>query len=199
MILKFDHISYIASKSCKKSILQDKGIPSFAEESLINIDSKLALMKNPQSNHDLYFFAENYPVEYIFYDKIERKSSILFDEDIVYAHYCNKEKTIEFFKCIFGDNVCTEEKTLKINMKGVLDKRDYYLVLKEKEEYFETYVDDGGYGVIAIVCNTFDCNFPSDVIYTKGETLNVNNRQLEISFLKSHCVDIIFEIIKIKR
>ena len=70
MIIKFDHISYVAAKSEIGNILKDKGEPKFKEIGLKNIDVKYPLMKNPQPDHDLYFYDCDIPTEYIFYNQV---------------------------------------------------------------------------------------------------------------------------------
>ena len=90
MIIKFDHISFVCSRINKEQILKNKGEPLFKEISLKNLEIKKILMHVPQDDHDLYFYEEDYPTEYIFYDSVNEQSGIKLVDNIVYAKYLNK-------------------------------------------------------------------------------------------------------------
>lgn len=198
MIVKFDHISFVESRKEKDKILRDKGVPLFVEQSLKNLSIKNELMQVVQSNHDLYFYGDDYPTEYIFYDEVERHGNIKLEEEVLYGHYSNKKLALEFLKGIFGSKVAEDVEAIRCNMKGILDKRDYMLILEKSDNSTEAYIDNGGYGVAALISNTLFSKKPADGICTPTEVLNVNGKNLEICFTKSDSTDIIFEIIRIK-
>lgn len=146
MIVKFDHISYVDLRKNKRLILEEKGAPVFREELLYNLDIKKSLMRIPQDNHDLYFYEEGYPTEYLFYDEVKKQSQIQLIDDTIYGHYFDKERAIDFLKGIFGNKVIENEGIITCNMKGILDKRDYILILEKCSEVIDSRLDDGGYG-----------------------------------------------------
>ena len=151
MIVKFDHISFVESRKEKDKILRDKGVPLFVEQSLKNLSIKNELMQVVQSNHDLYFYGDDYPTEYIFYDEVERHGNIKLEEEVLYGHYSNKKLALEFLKGIFGSKVAEDVEAIRCNMKGILDKRDYMLILEKSDNSTEAYIDNGGYGVAELV------------------------------------------------
>lgn len=200
MIVKFDHISYIELRENKEILLQEKGTPVFKEELLRNLDIKKSLMRIPQENHDLYFYEGDYPIEYLFYDEVKKQSQIQLIDRTVYGHYSDKESAISFLKGIFGNKVIENAETIMCNMKGILDKRDYILILEKASEEINVCLDDAGYGGggIALVSNSRFTVKPVDGICTSTEELKVNEKKLEICFTKSDSTDVIFEIIRIK-
>lgn len=105
-------------------------------------------MYTPQDDHDLYFYEEDYPTEYIFYDSVNKQSGINLVDNTVYAKYLNKQRAIDFLKGIFGNKVIEENDKLVCNMKGILDKKDYILVLERTIEPMATYLDNSGYGIV---------------------------------------------------
>lgn len=197
MIIKFDHISFIGSRINKEKILKDKGEALFKEIRLKNLDIKKNLMYVPQIDHDLYFYDGNYPTEYIFYDTVEVNSKIELIDNTVYGKYTNKQGALEFLKGIFGNKVTEKNNILSCNMKGILDKRDYMLVLSNSDENIDAHLDDEGYGVITLINSARFSNVPIDGICTDTEILEVNGKQLEICFTKSASTNIIFEMIKV--
>lgn len=200
MIVKFDHISYVDLRKNKRLILEEKGAPVFREELLYNLDIKKSLMRIPQDNHDLYFYEEGYPTEYLFYDEVKKQSQIQLIDDTIYGHYFDKERAIDFLKGIFGNKVIENEGIITCNMKGILDKRDYILILEKCSEVIDSRLDDGGYGGggIALVSSSRFAVEPVDGLCTSAEELKVNGKNLEICFTKSASTDVIFEIIRIK-
>lgn len=201
MIVKFDHISFIGAREEKNEILRDKGMPVFKEEALTNLATKKKLMRWQQTDHDLYFFKGDYPVEYIFYNNVKKQDheQIRLINNTIYGHYSGKKKAIEFLKGIFGNRVVEEDAIIKCNMKGILDKRDYNLVLEATEMPIEAYLDNSGYGVAAVIGNSELMKISNDGVCTKPGILKVNGKDLEIRFMSSRYTDIIFEIIRIIR
>lgn len=108
VIIKFDHVSFVCARSDKNKILMNKGEPSFKEIGLKNLKIKKPLMHMAQQDHDLYFFEDGYPTEYIFYDAVNSQSRIELVNNVLYGKYMNKQKAIDFLKGIFGEKV-TEE------------------------------------------------------------------------------------------
>ncbi len=198
MIIKFDHISFVCSRINKEQILKNKGEPLFKEISLKNLEIKKILMHVPQDDHDLYFYEEDYPTEYIFYDSVNEQSGIKLVDNIVYAKYLNKQRAIEFLIGIFGNKVIEENDKIVCNMKGILDKKDYILVLERTIEPMATYLDNSGYGIVTLINNSQFSKIPIDGICTESEVLKVNGKELEICFTKADSTNIIFEMIKVK-
>lgn len=200
MIIKFDHISFIDERYKKEVILKKLGNPLFFELSLKNLENKKKLMRNPQDNHDLYFFDIGYPVEYIFYDTVAKHGSIELKNNVVYGKYTSLSMAKKYLETIFGDKIIVKNGVIECNMRGILDKQDYLLILEKSEDNnVIPYVDDGGFGVIALLVNNEYSKAPEDGICTRYESLTVNNKDLEICFTRSNSVNIIFEMIKIHR
>lgn len=200
MIIKFDHITFIAERKEKEAILKKLEKPLFSELSLKNLESKKKLMRNPQNDHDLYFFDAGYPTEYIFYDIVEKHGAIELKNNVIYGKYTNYNIAKKYLEGIFGDRITVNNGTIVCNMRGVLDKQDYFLVLeKTGEDNIVPYVDDGGFGVIALLMNNKYSKAPEDGICTKYESLVVNNKELELCFTRTPSVNIIFEMIKISQ
>ncbi len=197
MVIKFDHISYVLDKRKKQDVLNSLGEPVFSEIDLENISIKKQLMHSFFDSHDLYFFEGDYPTEYIFYDEVNGVSTIQKEDNVIYGSYSDIEQAKAFLTALFGKKVSEDGELLKCNMKGVLDSRDYPLVLEYSDNLAEPYLDDEGYGIVTVLVNSEPKSFPDGCIYTQKEALVVNGKQLEICFAKSLYTNIIFEIIKI--
>lgn len=197
MIVKFDHISYICDRRQKQELLADKGIPNFEERNLQNLHIKKALMGKWQSTHDLYFYEGGFPTEYIFYDTVHQKSKVRVDENKIYGQYADKEKALDFLRGIFGKQVQEYGSEIICNMKGVLDKRDYILVLQNTDGGCQAFLDDSGYGIPALIVSSSFSKQPLDGICTEAERITVNGRNMEICFTKSDATNIILEMITI--
>ncbi|MCR5688482.1 MAG: hypothetical protein K6G58_10735 [Lachnospiraceae bacterium] len=197
MIVKFDHITYVAPRQEKDSILRGLPEPDFFEEGLRNLEGKLGLMKNPADDHDLYFFGSGYPTEYIFYDKVGEQSLIKLEDGTVFGRYSDREGAKDFLEGVLGCSVTEEDGKLVCSMKGVLDRNDYPLILTEASDGFTAYADDCGYGVPALIVN--DGHTVRNRTCTEGERLTVGGKELEICFASSPVCDIIFELIKVKK
>lgn len=197
MIVKFDHISFIAERGCKDSLLSGSGEPVFEEINLKNISIKEDLMRRPQPDHDLYFYDDDIPVEYIFYDEVVEQGKIKIQDGKIYG-LCNDLIIAgEYLKSLFGEkSVCTRENEIICSMKGILDKKEYILVLESSSEDVFPYLDDGGYGVIALIVNK-DYDASVDWIITDQERVTVNSRDLDIRFMRSASTNVIFELIRV--
>ena len=189
VIIKFDHVSFVCARSDKNKVLMNKGEPSFKEIGLKNLKIKKSLMHMAQQDHDLYFFEDGYPTEYIFYDAVNSQSRIELVDNVLYGKYMNKQKAIDFLKGIFGEKVTEEGDNIVCNMRGIIDKNDYMLI---------PWLDDSGYGIVTLVNNVRFTKKPVDGICTDYEVLKVNGKELEICFTKSNSTNIIFEIIKVR-
>lgn len=196
MILKFDHISYIGLRKEKDAIVKKITNPLFTENALFNLNIKKTLMKKYQEDHDLIFDNGVYPTEYIFYDEVNNQSRISLTEGIVYGAYSNKINAVTFLRTIFGNKVEEEDGCIKCNMKGILDKRDYLLVLDYTDSSCQSFLDDSGYGVITLVTNSIIDTIPIDGICTPTEKICVNGKEIEVCFTRSDSVNVIFEIIR---
>lgn len=195
MVIKFDHISFVCARNQKAKYIQDMSDIVFMEKNIKNLRIKGLLMQRHQDDHDLYFSAGTLPTEYIFYDFVKGMSSVSIKNEIIYGGYSNKEYAVKFLKGIFGENVKINNEQIICNMRGILDKRDYFLILSPSK-ITETYLDRGGYGAIAIITNKVFRTEPEDGICTEHGLLRVNDRNLDICFTRSDSVNIIFEIIR---
>lgn len=198
MIVKFDHISYIEERSQEHNIIKKKGKPVFKEINLRNLSIKSKLMKKNQATHDLYFYESDFPMEYIFYDYVNRKSDIFLKDGKVYGLYSNKKNAIDFLIGIFGEKVQENDDEIICNMKGILDKQDYILILRKTESTCASFLDDSGYGVLTLVTSSKFSKIPDDGICTETEMLEINGKELDICFTRSESTNVIFEIIKIR-
>ncbi len=195
MIVKFDHISYIAKRQHKNKIIEKNGVPAFCEKMLTNLTIKKDLMRHPQDTHDLYFYHGEMPVEYILYDEVDRHSNIIVHGNKIYGKYTALDNAKAYLEGIFGKRIIETDGTLMCNMKGIIDKKDYCLILKYTEDAdIVPFLDDGGYGVVALIVKN-DFQTPTDGICTQREHLKVNNKDLEICFIRSNSTNIIFELI----
>lgn len=205
MIMKFDHISVIEERRNRESLLEAYGIENlfFKEIELKNLNIKKCFMQNWQENHDLYFFTKKgeLPTELIFYDTVEGKTDIVVKENVIYGEYRNKDKAFSFLQKIFGEGykIFQEGKKLVCNLRGVLDKQDVWLVLTPVEVSKKTYLDESGYGAIALLTSSLYHGNPEVAEYTEYETLRVNNKNLNICFVRSDEINIIFELIMLER
>ncbi len=143
VIIKFDHISYVAPRKCKEEILDQKEGLIFQEHNLTNLEIKFELMQFPQKSHDLYFYDEFIPTEYIFYDDVGDETTVCIEDGVVYGYYFDKEKAVDFLMGIFGRKVEILNDAIKCNMKGVLDKKDYWLELKPCDRKKPVWLDGG--------------------------------------------------------
>ena len=200
MIIKFDHISYVAERSPVNGILKECGEPVFSEEGLRNPTVKNALMRYPQQDHDLYFFDKDIPVEYILYDKIGEPGDIRVIDDRIHGKYTDIHKAAGFLESLFGKrSVNINGDQIECNMKGVIDRRDYILVLSRSEKDDITpFLDDGGYGIPALIVNK-DINDIVNGTCTEREHLEVNGKDLVLCFARSMYTNVIIEMIKVSR
>lgn len=200
MIVKFDHISYVSEKDETQSVLKEQGTPRFCETDLENIEIKKDLMSCPQDSHDLYFYDNDYPIEYIFYDRVGKQTGIRFDGNIVYGSYYDFDGSKDFLEELFRGRVSVNGDKIVCNMKGVLDKKDYLLVLEpSKNDKPLPCVDDSGYGIPALIVSGDyrHLNKPdSGCICTEWNRLSVNGKELNICFIRSNCTNVIFEMIR---
>lgn len=198
MIVKFDHISYVASREQKKALTASRKGLVFQENNLENLGIKAALMQYPQKGHDLYFYDEAIPTEYIFYDRVGKETSVFIRDGVVHGSYFNKEGAVNFLTGIFGRKVEILDEMIRCNMKGILDKKDYWLELRPGNSKTLPFLDEEGYGAIAVITNTPFHTVPHDGECTARGTLCVNNKLLDICFTRSESMDVIFEIVMVK-
>lgn len=196
MILKFDHISFVASRDDVGMVLADKGEPVFKEIRLRNIVNKFPLMRGKSVNHDMYFYDRGgIPTEYIFYDAVYGQSQITISSTIINGHYKEETKAVDFLSSIFRNRVYVDQGKIKCKVSGIMDKKDYEVVLTQEKNYFEerNYLDTHGYGVAAIL---YQGEMNKDY-WTEENQLIVNGKNLFISFAACDSVDLIFEMIRI--
>lgn len=192
MILKFDHISYVTDRRKKVQTLKNFGEPLFKEVNLKNIQNKFALMEFKQENHDLYFFDGEIPTEYIFYDKVKGQSGVSVESGIIMGHYSNLEEAYNFMNELIPGKVFCDNGILKCNLRGIIDKKDYFLHLVYNPHFFKEKLslDTEGYGEIALMYRGSNRNASCE------ESLIVNGKELHISFAYTKSIDIIFELIR---
>ena len=123
MIIKFDHITYVASREQRETLTASRKGLMFQENDLANLDIKAALMQYPQEGHDLYFYDDVIPTEYIFYDRVGKETSVSIRDGIVHGSYFDKEGAIDFLTGIFGRKVESLDEVIRCNMKGILEKK----------------------------------------------------------------------------
>ncbi len=200
MIIKLDHITFVSQRSQKESILNSAGGKlAFSEENLRNLNIKRGWMKRNQDTHDLFYYEDNWPTEYVFYDEVEARESCELSSDVLHGSYNDKDEAALFLKALFGDKKVHEDgDEIVCNMRGILDKRDYLLILRKKEKPEPIYLDMQGYGCICLMSNTSGFDQIRGCNCTESEDLRVNGRNLDICFLTHKSVDMIFEIIKMK-
>lgn len=155
MIVKFDHITYVAKREDREEELsawQKKGWRiKFSEEDLINVPAKKTLMKNRGKTHDLYFLEKENEMntELIFYDRASKGPALEIKENYIYAKSKDLGKTKLIVKEVGGkvSEISDRSKRLICNMKGVLDKEDFWLVVEKAVELDDIYLDTWGGGV----------------------------------------------------
>lgn len=199
MIIKFDHITYVASREQRETLTASRKGLMFQENDLANLDIKAALMQYPQEGHDLYFYDDVIPTEYIFYDRVGKETSVSIRDGIVHGSYFDKEGAIDFLTGIFGRKVESLDEVIRCNMKGILDRKDYWLELRPGDCKLSPFLDGKGYGTIAVITNVPFHIVPYDGECTAHDTLCVNNKLLDICFTRSDSVDVIFEIIMVEQ
>ena len=196
MVFKFDHISYITSRSNKQAILCNKGEPLFKEINLKNIENKLSMMQQKQVDHDLYFFEEELPTEYIFYDSVFGDSKITVRNGCIYGYYSDMEETVKYLETFFPGKIIIHNDVIKCNMRGVIDKCDYYLILVYEPtiRMQKNFLDKKGYGVPAII---YDGNTSNVDYCTEERELIVNGKKMYIRFASSQYTNIVIELIRL--
>lgn len=197
MIVKFDHISYVCGRLQKTNLIAEKGQPVFSEINLHNLTIKKALMAKRQSAHDLFFYDDDLPTEYIFYDEVNEKSNICIKDNKIYGLYSDKEQAMDFLRGIFGNRVKDHDGEIICNMRGILDKRDYIMILQKTDDGCPAFLDDSGYGIPALIVKPAFSKIPEDGVCTETEKIVVNGRNLKICFTKSDSTNIIFELITV--
>lgn len=202
MIIKFDHISYVEEKQFREVLFDRRKIKefSFAELGLRNINIKKELMRNWQEDHDLYF-CENgcsFPIEYIFYTTVGNATNVTIKEDVIEGNYKTKEGACLFLESIFGKKCISVGNKIICNMRGILDKQDFLLELSPG--YNDTvFLDDKGGGTVALITNSPYKMNNKNITFTGYEKLTVNDRNLNICFVRSDEINIIFELIMVER
>lgn len=207
MIIKFDHISYVESRENKKNYLQylkDKGYQyKFKEENMVNFSSKKKLMQLDQETHDIYYFEPKMemPVEFIFYpyagksSKVEKKGNIIYVSGRKGVIIMESLRKIGF-RFLQWDSI---NNIIRCNIKGILDRQDYWLIINLKKERHKVFLDDKGYGCITFLVNSFKnlytCAELGDYLSEPAEVC-INKQRLDIIFYKNSNIDIFFEFCK---
>lgn len=204
MILKFDHITYVESRENKKEILhyfRENGYQyKFEEKSMVNFPAKKSLMNLNQETHDIYYFeqGEALPVELILYAITGRDSNVAKDGKSIYVSGRNALSIIDcMHKLGFGFSVWDRERDIvRCNIKGMLDRQDYWLVINLKKERDEVFLDNRGYGCITFLVKSFKdlCNWRGQGNYlSEPAEVCVNRKKLQVVFYKNVNIDIFFE------
>lgn len=207
MIVKFDHITYIAAQKEKKLVLNKfrNGKQLFQEIGKENPKEKFRLMRKQQSFFDMYFFHEEaLPVEVLFYDQVFFNNDLFvkFQRSTIYAQSSDLLACRKIFNLIGFKDLDINREYLKCNIKGIFDKRDFWLVVEKTENIELPYLDDHGYGCIAFLVNDLEkiiqaANIMEETeIFTEPEDMLVNGRNLQISFCRWKILNIIIEFIQ---
>lgn len=209
MIMKLDHISYIASRS-EADVIHRRFTNHtllFQEINKKNPVIKCCLMHEEQMYHDLFYYIESIPVEIILYDKVYAGSQICveMEQKTIYAKTSNLSMCLKFLRMVGFQEIISNDLCVKCNLRGAFDKKDYWLVLEQTPDLEPVYLDNRGYGCITLLVDNITrlrdtmCVDESKGIFTESETVVVNSRRLEVSFLRLDILNIIFELITPKR
>lgn len=201
-IIKFDHISYVAENKDKENILKSFAGRKlkFSETGVENQNSKKLLMRRKdQKYHNLYFFeGGGMDIEVILYDNIGGKSKVELKTDAICAKCVDLERIANCFRKIGMPEGEWREQTLVYNFKGLLGKQDIYLEIREQDKSQEIYLDDEGYGCVALLVDSLsglEKISDSQNMITEVERMRINQRLLDICFWKNTELNIIFEFI----
>lgn len=199
MIMKLDHITYVAARADKDRILTQDGKKNwkFCETEKQNLASKQKYLSCRQTTHDLYFFEGDIPVEVIFYDEVADGTGMEVRGNVIYG----KGSDLQAAKiCLekMGLPVELGEHELQCNLKGRLGRKDCFLKIGYSEQQEPAYLDRAGYGCITLLLDSVDRLYEKrdcDFEVTEPEELEINHQLLKISFVKCKGTDLIFEFI----
>ncbi len=205
MIMKFDHVSYIAQQRDIDKILKQFNQSShlyFKEIEKVNSKQKWNLMLCRQEKCDMYFYEGQLPVEIISYETVFEGTHLSVDMEhrIIYAKSNDISVCANILKCI-GTTLFEDNGLLKCNLRGIFDKEDFWLVVSLTEEMKTVYLDDKGFGCITFLVDRMEVvrnalrNVEGIDCITESEVLIVNNRKLEVCFLRLSALNVIFEFI----
>lgn len=201
MIIKFDHITYSASRSQFDIKLFASKQIKFQEWNLRNPEGKKDFMYNQWSDADLFYMEGQIPVEVVLYEGVVEKTDVDVDDTTIKC-FCKKNslENLDSLLCTIGFKVCTKRKGENIyKISGVFDKQEVYLVVKEKVDLLPILLDSGGWNcpcfLVDSVTKLFERLSAEECICSSVDKLMVNHRELEIGFLKNENLSIILEFI----
>lgn len=205
MIIKFDHITYVLDRKDKGELKRWKKngwAIRFAEEQLKNLSTKKTLMYHKTDTHDLYFMEKPYHMntELIFYDRVNEENGIFIQNQIIYATCTDLKIVEEAVRKVGIRNIeKVSDQEIICNLKGIFDKKDYFVVFRREEILGEVVLDNMGYGCVTLLVDSINKligKFSEDeIFYSKNETLTVDSRVLNVAFLKIKGCNLIFEFI----
>lgn len=201
MIVKLDHITYVASrKQIDENKINYKSI-KFQEKHLRNPKGKQVLMYNKCIDSDLIYIEDSMPVEMVLYDEVIEKTDIHVRDNTIYC-YCRVgsfDEIDSLFQAIgfrFFEQK-NKESIYKIN--GVFDKRELFLNIREKYDIKQPFLDREGWDCPCFLVDSVEKLFKKisgeKCICTLIDKLVINNRELEIGFLKNDNMSLILEFI----
>lgn len=206
MIMKFDHVSYIAQRQDIDKVLGRFGQGFklyFKETDKENLCQKQNLMHDKQEKHDLYFYNGRLPIEIIAYEMTYEgeQLDVNIEERIFYAKSNDMPTCVNILRCLGINEVIEEGSGLKCNLRGALDREDLWLNIVLEKNIKPAYLDDMGFGCITFWVDSMEKvqkglrNVDGVDTLTSPEVIVVNSRKLEVSFLRLKCLNIIFELI----
>lgn len=206
MIIKFDHITYVASLEKKRKVLSKFNDDNllFKEINKKNMKEKYCLMNMQQEYFDMYYFDEVMPVEVLFYNEVFTGNVIFMEPDkrTVHARSTDLEICRNILKCIgFKEETICKQNNLKFNIKGIFDKSDYWICIEKASSVSTSHLDDQGYGCIAFLVDNLE-NLRNEIgnrqeidVLTEPEDIIINGRCLKIFFVLFKVLNVIFEFI----
>lgn len=199
MIIKFDHFTYVFQRNTYVDYDDSKIL--FKENSLINPPGKKAFMHVDQHDSDVIFIDDDIPVEYVGYNELSDESDMYIKDGRLFAKYDPDYSGIieEVLSERMGFGITKNKKNYEVNLKGVFDKADRYLVLESSPYDEKTYLDSGGWQCPCVLVDSVRKLF-SNITDLSGctttlDTLKVNNRDLEIGFFRMNGLQPIIEFI----
>lgn len=196
-IIRFDHISYVSSRS---EYVPEEGY-KFSEIKKDNTKGRYLFMDTPFPDIDMYFYDRSMPVEAVIYDKVTGFSDVKVTDNIIECKIDAKRKSeIDRFFCKLGFKP-EEDKWL---ISGTLDKNKNYLKYTCVDECKTIPINHKGYNcpcflVISVKDLFSDMRSLDGVFVSEVNPLLINGRNLDIGFMKIEGFELAFEFISISR
>ena len=189
----------------KDDLARSKGFKAcrFSEHGVVN-PCKRRFVKNASSiKADLYFCDGEPDVEYIVYTKTSGAGNLSFDSDnnTFSTTFYNRDAAANFLS-ILGFSISCRDMTIEGEIKGIFDKKHFTLFSQGGEKYIEPFLDNTGWNcpcfLVDSVKKAFQKFAAGGVICSKVDDLTIHGRSLEVGFVKSEAINVIFEFISPK-